>query len=244
MVNERREIYRVQPDSGSELQVTVEAGAEDVLADEVVDVTIEGAGARLGGAAATLALSAGDQVRLCFRSPQLESTLRIDAEVTGHRQHGEQRHVSFRFLDRENLERVLPEAFYRLFNRRGTYRVADFQADRPVDVELRLSDAADDDVASAIAQLKNLSTMGAGLLAEPEAETTLGDAESVHLSLQLPGEDNVLGLSAWIRNREVRADSVYYGVLFDARHTEAFLEQHEAIVDYVLCRYQEKLIGS
>ena len=234
MSTDRRDIYRVVPERDEGLAVSMVAGEVNAPAEEIVDITLHGAGTRFALPDAPN-LSDGDHVILVFTSPRLEAPVEVEATVTGRQEHAELRHFSFRFEQTEGLERELPAEFYRLFNRRGAYRAAQFED--PVELGMRSDAQSAQDTR---ARLKNISATGLGAIAEPAAEESLGEAESVELALKLPGRDRTLRIHAWIRNREHLDDRVYYGLMFDAARTDHFLEMREEIVDYVLCRFQEQ----
>ena len=238
MNDERRHVYRVAPGDEDGLQVTLHTEAGEVSGDEIVDVTIEGAGARFesGG---TPALVVGDAATLRFNSPALNEPVEVSATVVARKEVELHRHYSFRFEGHE-LERALPREFYRLFNRRGAYRAAEPSDSSPIQVTMKVAAEADgEQVASA--KLKNISATGLGALADADTASRLEGITLVEISLQLPDVPRTLRLAAWIRNQETTDDNVYYGLMFDSKRTEDFLEQLEEIGDYVMCRYRESV---
>jgi len=239
MNDERRHVYRVAPGDEDELQVSLQTEAGEASGDEIVDVTIEGAGARFESSG-TPALVVGDSATLRFNSPTLNETVEVSATVVARKEVEPYRHYSFRFEGHE-LDRALPREFYRLFNRRGAYRAAEPNESSPIQVTMKVAaEEGGEELGSG--KLKNISATGLGALADAETASQLEGIALVEISLQLPDVPRTLRLAAWIRNRETTDDNVYYGLMFDSKRTEDFLEQLEEIGDYVMCRYRDSVV--
>jgi len=239
MFQERRSVYRVTPTGQDRLEFVMCSEPGRPTAREIVDITIEGAGTRFPKEG-TPALAVGDSVKLCISSPDLPRDVEVGATVAARSDSAENQCYRFKFEGRKLLERELPEDFYRIFNRRGAYRAAAFDGDPAVEVGLNALDTSPKRV-TATARLRNISATGLGALIDSDADRDFTGVRSVEITVRLPDSDKTLRLAAWIRNREALEDRIYYGFLFDAKSTQNYLEQEEEIVDFVLCRFQEKL---
>ncbi len=235
----RRASYRVTPDSADEMAVTLQTLSGQHSAAEVIDINVDGAGTRFASDEA-IALGIGERVKLSLSSSRFSAPVELEATVVGKKERESERDYSFHFQGQGKIDTEFPQEFYEMFNRRGAYRAVEPENENPIDVGLRIPDSAG--IRSVgIARLMNISATGMGALAEPDTDQVMGDNQFVELSLGLPPNMTAINLGAWIHNREVQEQGIYYGLKFDAQRSQDFLAMEEEIVDYVMCRYYDKM---
>lgn len=212
------------------------APGQDAMPGVVVDVTVEGAGVRFPlSTAPTVAM--GAEVELEFGSRR-ERVLTVAARVRFRREEESYRRYGLEFIDRELVERQLPPALARLFNRRGAFRV------RPEDgqvIEITLEGFLDSGgVERTTVALVDLSVTGMAVTVPHEFEEKFAGNVDVRVSFELPGYNDLLNLGATIHYRKLLDDGVHYGIGFNPQRTANFTRQRKAIMDYVVKRYREE----
>ncbi len=238
MEQNRRALYRVKPEAKEHLELAIGDTDDRAIADEIVDITIEGVGSRFS-LEGTPSLSVGDPVTMSINSPELPQPIELRATVTSRIEDRQNRHYSFHFDGESGLEKRLPKQYFHLFNRRGSYRAPHPEREPPIDVEISTSGTQSQPL-TATARLDNISTTGLGAVADHEVAESLAEADSIQIALRFPESNRTLNITAWIRNRREYGDVVYYGLMFDSVRTSDYLDKEEEIVEYVLCRYREK----
>ncbi len=236
---DRRSIYRVTPDSADNMAVTLRTPSGQQSAAEVVDINVDGAGTRIASGEA-IALGIGERVRLSLSSSRFSAPVELEATVVGKKERESEQDYSFHFQGQGDVETQFPQEFYEMFNRRGAYRAVEPENENPIDVGLCIPDSAG--VRSVgTARLINISATGMGAMAKLSTDQAMGDNQFVEISLGLPPNMTAINLGAWIHNREFQDKGIYYGLKFDARRSRDFLAMEEEIVDYVMCRYYDKM---
>ncbi len=236
---ERRAIYRVTPDSADEMAVTLQTPSGQRSAAAVIDINVDGAGTRFASNEA-IALGIGERVKLSLSSSRFSAPVELEATVVGKKERESEQDYSFHFQGQGNADTQFPHEFYEMFNRRGAYRAVEPENESPIDVGLRIPDSTGvRNVGTA--RLMNISATGMGAMAAPSTDQAMGDNQFVEISLGLPPNMAAINLAAWIHNRELQDKGIYYGLKFDARRSPDFLAMEEEIVDYVMCRYYDKM---
>ena len=231
MIRDRRKTYRVALRPCDRLLISVFPGSELPLLGDVVDLSIEGAGANFSVTPPPLPL--GEQVRISLSTRGGPRPVELDALVVSRsdREHG--RHYGFDFLQRGVLEDSLNKRLFRLFNRRGQVRLpmeacpAAIRAEgtkTPKTYKVMLSD---------------LSAGGLALLAPREAERELRRVSDVQVRFRVPELDRTLQVIGRIRSRRASVDGVLYGVEFDAGRSRRFSDIQALIVGYLRKRERE-----
>lgn len=237
MDTDARRHYRVTPADQHTVEVSVSTADGQAFPAELLDITIEGAGTRfLREAGPTLAV--GQAATLTFKSARLRRPIRVQAKVRSRVELGAFRsyRYGFEFDGREELEQQLGGEIYRLFNQRNIYRVEP-DPEQPIEAVIHLSEYDSATPASAAGfeahgHLKDLSTVGAAVLVDRRAESTLAATDLVELSFRLPGSGRALRLTAWIRHRELQDEHVCYGLEFDPMRSEAFARDEHELLKY------------
>jgi c-di-GMP-binding flagellar brake protein YcgR len=201
-----------------------------------VDVTVDGAGVRFPLATAPN-IAIGEKVQLEFASQQ-QKILAVSAFVRFRREEETVRRYGLEFLERDIVEKQLPPALARLFNRRGAFRVRpDPGAPISVTLEGFLSQGS---VERTTVDLVDLSVTGMAVTVGTEFEKAFAGNVDVRVSMELPGYPDDINLGAVIRYRKLLGDGVHYGIGFDPGRTANFARQRRAIMDYVVRRYREE----
>jgi hypothetical protein len=234
--SEKRAIYRVQPEDKDFLEVTLSSEGRTIAPGVVVDVTADGAGIRFGLAAAPN-IAIGQQVELEFASQQ-QKILTVPAFVRFRREEETHRRYGLEFLDRELVEKQLPPALARLFNRRGAFRVRP-DPTRPIAVTLE-GFVTHGSVERTTVDLVDLSVTGMAVTVGPDFEKAFSGNVDVRVSMEVPGYPDDINLGAVIHYRKLLDDGVHYGIGFDPGRTANFAKQRRAIMDYVVRRYREE----
>ncbi|MHC4108884.1 MAG: PilZ domain-containing protein [Planctomycetota bacterium] len=235
---DRRQQYRVQPDGPEALRVTIERTGRKAVAGEAMDVSVGGALVRLE-AQDVRELTVGEQVRLHFTGGQLNAPLVATATVV-HRcdiDEGDGCNYGLQFMDRDRLEGELTPELFRLFNRRGSYRVQP-DAKKPVTVTVEVVP----DGPRAHGRMVDISATGIGVHVPAAVEAALVAVSRIRVSFTLPTSDDPLCLEGIIRSRRlIGGEAVRYGILFMLDAGEAGQDQQSAIIDYVRRRQQDRL---
>ena len=237
--SEKRSIYRVQPEDKDFLEVTLSSGGQTLAPGIVVDVTVDGAGVRFPLATAPN-IAIGEKVDLEFASQQ-QKILAVSAFVRFRREEETVRRYGLEFLDRELVEKQLPPALARLFNRRGAFRVRPDPA-APVSVTLE-GFVSKGSVERTTVPLVDLSVTGMAVTVGTDFEKAFSGNVDVRVSMELPGYPDDINLGAVIHYRKLLGDGVHYGIGFDPERTANFARQRRAIMDYVVRRYREEQKG-
>lgn len=180
-------------------------------------------------------LPLGQTIQLTFfsadhRPRMLRGTPTLRHDSAGYRRY------SFRFEESEEVR----QGFLRMFNQRRAFRV-DAGVNPPIDVHL--TDAASDPARSvpSAALLRSISSTGVGLAANAAIDLLFAKVESVRLRMTLPPLDSSLNLMAWIRNRRLQDQTVFYGLEFDPQRTVDYEAQEQIVLQYVMRRQREEL---
>lgn len=223
---DRRAVYRVEPESGG-LTIAMEIDEQTLIAQRVVDVTINGAAA-LFSKDGNPQLAEGNTVRLRVNIPGKSTPITIEASVVASAfTDDEEWKYSFRFDRGDDLLSELSQDLHSLFNRREAYRISRDAADSEVGVELEFPPQFNDDVRYHVG-MKDLSLTGAAILTSEDLDEDLVDTEFVKLFISLPNHSEPLQLGARVRHREVNNNVITYGVKFDPGDStdyEAYAEE-------------------
>ena len=229
--SDRRSAYRQPGDRCTGLALGLRRTDGQPFSGNVVDASAGGVGARSDAATA---LAPGQQVEVEVRDANGERT-RLQAEVLAPEQHGHDWRYGLRFMAPPAPGPVDARSFYETFNRRGAYRVPLDEGD---EIRVTLTAIGDEPEPLGTAQLRNLSTSGAGLLASSAVDLRLGGRSGLLASISLPGLAEPVVLVASVRNRARHAGGIYLGLEFDPRASEHFLDSAEDILEFVLQRLQ------
>ncbi len=227
---DRRQQYRVQPAGPEALRVTIERAGRKLVAGEAMDVSVGGALVRLE-AQDVRELTVGEQVRLHFTGGQLNAPLVATAKVM-HRcdvDEGGGCNYGLQFMNRDRFEGELSAELFRLFNRRGSYRV---QPDpkEPVSITVQVVP----DGPRAHGRMVDISATGIGVHVPAAMEAALVAVSRIRVSFTLPTSDDPLCLEGIIRSRRlIGGEALRYGILFMLEAGEAGEDQQSAIISYV-----------
>jgi hypothetical protein len=216
--------------------VTLSAEGHTPAPGVVVDVTVEGAGVRFALSTAP-SIAIGREVLLEFGSQQ-QKILTVAALVRFRREEEAFRRYGLEFIDRDLVQKQLPPALARLFNRRGAFRVRP-DPTQPVNVTLE-GFLSSGNVERTTVTLIDLSVTGLAVTVSHEFERAFAGNIDVRVSMELPGYPEDINLGAVIHYRKLLDKGVHYGIGFDPQRTANFSKQRKAIMDYVVKRYREE----
>jgi hypothetical protein len=202
----------------------------------VVDVTVDGAGVRFALATAPN-IAIGEKVVLEFASQQ-QKILTVPALVRFRREEETVRRYGLEFLDRGVVEKELPPALARLFNRRGAFRVRP-DPGKPIPVTLE-GFVAQGSVERTTVDLIDLSVTGLAVTVDHAFEKAFSGNVELRVSMDIPDYGDDINLGAVIHYRKLLDEGVHYGIGFDPDRTSNFAKQRRAIMDYVVRRYREE----
>ena len=225
--------YWSTPEDGDCLEVrVVEAGGHSV-AGALIDASIGGAKVRFCGASSP-ALVIGQEVQLSLTSQVLKKPLDVLALVLGRtEEEADARGYRFRFTDNSQLQRRLPPELYRIFNRRGMYRVEPSAKD-PVGVVL--SREGGEEIR---ARCIDISGSGVGVGVKTTEDVEFVGTTRVKVRLSLPGCTRSISLEGVIRNRKLVEVEIHYGIEFDLEQADQAEQRQDDIVGYVMKRQRE-----
>lgn len=229
MQDDRRAIYRVPPGRAEAMQALIQDAHHRGASPQVIDINARGFGAAFrAGDAPSLGL--GDRARIRFTASSLAEPLEVESTVVASAERDGQRHLGFKFDTGK-----LPQASYRLFNRRSLYRAtleddthADVQAWPTGAPELRL-------------RISDISLAGVGASVDAATNDPLADLETVALNFRLPQLPRLFRYAATVRSRQRHEGSINYALTFDRRRTDHFLDQAEDLAEFVLDRYLQEI---
>lgn len=231
MHDNRRAIYRVNPDPRESLEVALVHHHAVVPAEQIIDVSMGGVGSQFP-ADSCPRLAVGDRVKLNIRSVHHPVPLDVQARVTFSADEGPYRRLGFEFDSMRQWGGELPGMLCSLFNRRGVRRISFGHVDEPVQVGILVPGAPKPSLL-ATGRLDNLSTTGLGMVTDAAAEDFLEGMRDIGLELRLPELERPARIMGTIQNTIIDNGLVYYGVSFDTRDP-AYLELAEDILDLVL----------
>jgi c-di-GMP-binding flagellar brake protein YcgR len=223
---ERRETYRVEPTSGSPLEVRLILSDREITSSAVSDVSAQGANV-VFPLSECPAFSQDQKVRLKIRLGPTSKTHTVDALVKGSHVFSDKRRCRFQFLDPGKSMRGLEPELHRYLNRRQTNRVRP-DSTAPVEVTLEWRDGLSQ------GQMFDISVKGMALHIGRDVAQELGHPDRLLLSFRLPGHKrlfNLVGQSFFRRSEE--SGRVRYGIQFDWGQTEEAEQQGKAIAEYV-----------
>jgi hypothetical protein len=231
---EGRRHYRVTPGEEYTLDVTVETVDGRSFPGELLDITIEGAGTRFLRQAGP-ALAVGQSATLTFTSARLRHPIHVRAKVRSRAELGAFRsyRYGFEFDEREELARQLSGEIHQLFNQRGIYRVQPDPA-QPLSIVITLlpEDHSGPEGFETVGTVKDISIVGAAILVDRSAETTLAATDLIQAMFRLPSSSSALRFAAWIRHRELQDNCVCYGLEFNSIQSANFKQQQNEVLKY------------
>jgi len=236
---DRRSVYRVVPQDLDDLEVSLETDNGEALAYEIVDVNVGGIGARFPYNN-TPPLAIGDEITLAISSPRLQRKVKIQASVMSAVSMSPMRYYSFEFKQVDDALSDIDQEFFRLFNRRSTYRGAEPDPREPVTVFVNLA-TKDSDAEDIIANLRNISASGLGICADPEFKSSIDGIDTVEVTLRLSENTQPLKLIASIRYEAEHEGHICYGMKIDPNKTANYLDKAEEIVQYMLSRFDAEM---
>jgi hypothetical protein len=180
-----------------------------------------------------------EQATLLFSSAQLPEPISVEANVRSRTETQLHRRYALQFTESIQSRTRVSGELQRLFNRRGTYRVA-LDAKESVEVVIQIPERGGLN-SLFTARLKDISATGLRIEAPLDVDAVLAEHEQLEASFNLPASAAALKLVAWIRNRISEGDAVGYGLEFDAKHSENFHQQQNEIIDYVMRRQRGEL---
>jgi hypothetical protein len=227
---ERRRLYRPTT-TRSDVIFEVISNDGNAYAGEIVGATVEGTGAFFSNDTAPR-LEIGEQVKLAFTAPDLSERVEIGASVASCLVQSTRWRYGFRFHERVEAPENAATPFYRIFNRRRTYRLAP-EPEHLVPVSLETEQC------SVACLMRDISTTGAGIICEAELPSEHGAGEAISLSFQLPGSDRPSRFVARVRHHTTEDGLHHYGLEFDQATTDDFESQQHEIMQYVMRRLLE-----
>jgi hypothetical protein len=144
--------------------------------------------------------------------------------------------ISVRYVDSKDYDALIEAGAGRSFNRRSAYRVnpATVQPVR-VTVEDPAGSWRHETTAA------DLSATGTAFLLDPAPAKDVDGAPVLRLSLAFPGSREPARLAARVRFRKEVEGRVRFGVDFDRTETEAFDDEADRVVLYIMRRQREQL---
>lgn len=232
----RRSAYRSHPDDAESLSVELHAEAGKAKADEILNITVNGAGVLFPATGAPL-LKPGAGVKLRVNSAEFDEPIEIEATVITATE-VDQRHLYGLRFDR--ADRLLAEAagVFRIFNRRAAYRGITPEA---LTAKLKFPPQFRDETLYEV-PIRNVSTTGLCILTDSDLDEMLEDTEVVEVFLNLPDDSESLHFHAQIRHRMQHGAEVFYGLRFDPKATDDYLNQAEHVLEYMFNRFDEELL--
>lgn len=210
------------------LELLVSAGFGKTGKGEIVELSSAGVNARFSHDQ-SLVLAIGEIQQLAFRWCDQEfESLDIEAQVRAR--YDAEHSVRYEFSFQE-LPGPSHEALSRLFNRRGAYR-ARTEPGVVVDVQLWVHQQVPRKSLIS-ARLKDISVLGMGLTAQVGQDDFLKSHSLVDISFKLPGMLKQRAVSARIVKRELRGDSVHYGLQFSNSLAQALTSNQDEISAYI-----------
>jgi len=187
-------------------------------------------------------IEAGSEVVLRMKvgggkTPQLF----IRAEVRARQEVGELAQFGVVFKDADRLYQQLTVEQWRIFNRRGAFRVPPANH-RGEPLRASFSDA--DSEAPKRFTVNDLSSSGLSIRLTPGRDFELSETQPVRVEFELPNGFGAFSFSARFVHRSFVKGIERIGMVFDKAATESFEAQSESLPRYVLERQSELLRGS
>lgn len=235
--DERRSLYRVPARHTDALEIRIEPARQSRVAPDSLDINAAGLGATFGSRSAP-DLAVGDRARIHISGAGIPGALEVGSTVTAVAERSGQRHLGFRFDPGGLSPEGIPQACYRLFNRRMTYRAP--LHERTL-AEAHPWPAGEPRLDLAI---RDVSLSGISCLLEAVDRDPLEGRGELTLSFRLPDRPRLFRYGATIRCREPGEAGIRYALAFDHTHTPMYLEQAEELADFVMERYLEEFQGT
>lgn len=233
-VSEAPTVSRAASSKLENLELVVSSGFGKLAKGEISELTSAGVDARFSRDQSPV-LAIGETLQLSFRWCDQEfQSLDIEAQVIAR--FDNKQSVRYRFSFQELLS-LGHEALTQLLNRRGAYR-ARTEPGVVVDVQLWAYQANPKESLIS-ARLTDISVLGMGLMAQSEQDAILKNHTVVDVSFKLPGMSTRRTVSARIVERELRGDSIHYGMQFSSSLVETLASHQDEISAYIGRREQE-----
>jgi hypothetical protein len=215
------------------IAVETQRGAHGI--DGIADISAQGA-ALLLPPAEMPPLALHEKIQLSIRSPHVDGSLTVDAEVLS-RVRGRHGWV-YRFAF-DNAEPAFEHAygtFFESFNRRATYRGVRTTVDAPVQARVRIAGA--DSNAGFDVDVLNVSTGGLCVAASLDVDAVLAEANALRVRVRLPNQADPVEFATSVRYRAVDDAAVVYGLQFEPNGTPDFPAKLDTVQAYVTSRFE------
>ena len=236
----RRSAYRVRPTQSDQLTVALRRNEERHVADEISDVTINGAAVCFAGTKGP-ALSPGDRVSLEVESPELSGPANVLARIISLQETPRNQLLHLLFEEKEDLVGRGSQQLFRLFNQRAAFRGVEPEADDEFNAKILPIAGAYESSVSFSVELRNISTTGACLSVDKLADGYLRERSQFQLSFTLPNRSSEHTITARICYRAGEGEQVYYGCRFEWDPTPDSLGMIEDLAEYMLDQFEAEM---
>ncbi len=230
--DDRRAVYRVEPEASGGLTIAMVIDEQTLIAERVVNVTINGAAA-LFPKDGIPQMESGSTVRLRVNIPGKSEPITIEASVVAiSTTDDDELKCSFRFDRGDDLLGELSQDLHSLFNRREAYRINPDHAGDNVGIELEFPPQFNDMVRYHVG-LKDLSLTGAAIRTSEDLDEDLSDTEFVKLFVTLPNQPETPGAGGARASPRASQQRHYLGVKFDPNESKDYDGYAEEILNYM-----------
>ncbi len=217
-----------------EIKATLRLASGKALQGELRDVGLESVTIDVP-ARALSALERGARVTLALNGGQLPEDCLSDVHIETFREDGGHGRVVLRYVDRDELSRILAKGVGQQFNRRGSFRI---EPDPRHPVQVHVATSAGETVSM---QALDVSGTGVAAAGDEAGAATLSVGKRVNVRLEVPGSPRPLEFVAEVRYHRPEADVLHVGLMFDPDRTRGFATAQDHLIDYIMRRQRELL---
>lgn len=180
-------------------------------------------------------LERGSRATLSLTGGELPTAHVSEVHVETFRPEGNRGRVVLRYIDVEDLSRILAKGVGKHFNRRGSFRI---EPDKKAPVTVHVSVGDHDTVT---AQAIDVSGTGVALAANDIMAGKLPVGAHFSVQVIVPGSLRPLEFESEVRYHRPETSGLQVGLMFDAVRTRGFATTQEHLIDYIMRRQREKL---
>ena len=228
---ERRRTYRILPAKPNAIKVRLVLSGQHYLTGNLANISMDGA-AVFFPAKDCPDLSHSDKIRLEISISQDKKTLPIETRVVGSSTVGDLILYRFRFASLDAFADAQDHTFWRLLNRRISFRVAPAPG-FPIIVYLAW------ETGSVPGRMTNISPAGIGISVEPELIHAPGPPNLLNVLFRLPKCEFPLRMTGIVPYHNRSGERVHYGIRFVRDNTVAYHQKEAAIAAYVMRRQMQ-----
>ena len=208
----RRELYRCEPESVMEPVLDVIHEQQTRRAARVIDINARGARIALAEGDG-LNLVQGSPIHVTIMAPGLDGRASIEARVVFSASKAGEHLLALAFIDVPDVSDRSEPTFFSVFNRRSDRRSAD---ESSISAVLITDEGKEEPEHGLLLNVVNHSDRGIGFVVNANVDDLIRGRDSLSLTIASRSNTQPRVLTARVQHRATRAGEIYYGCSFAA----------------------------